>query len=246
LTFPSVALSSNQQPSWSPDGSKVLYWRTNASIDDIYVIASGGAGSEALVPTPSSTAIDKAFPSFSPDGSKIIWDQATTTDPANDFFHKNLIVANADGSSPTMVPRPAAINYAATPVWSPPASSTPQPDPIASFDATAPKKVKQAKPVSVSLRCTGDIDCVVTYGAIVSVPGKGKKPKTFKLKTKTIRVDAKTNKTVKLTLPSGAKKPVKKSLKAGKKPAFKITATAKQPNGGPLIRKVTLTVKITS
>jgi hypothetical protein len=245
LTLPTVGLTGNQQPSWSPDGSKVIYWRSNGSVDDLYVVPGGG-GSETLVSTPSGINLDKALPSFSPDGSKIIWDQANTTDSANNFFHKNLVIANADGSGAALVPRPAAIDYASAPVWAPAGPSTPPPSPIASFDATGPKKVKKGKSISVSLKCTGDTQCVATYSAVVSVPRKGKKPKTFKIKSKTITLAAKESKTVKLTVPSGAKNSIKKALKAGKKPTVKIAAEARQPNNGPLIRKVTLTVKITS
>jgi hypothetical protein len=245
LTFPAVDVYGNQQPSWSPDGSKVIYWRTTGSTDDIYVIPSSG-GAEALVPTPSGITIDKALPSFSPDGSKIIWDQATTTDAANNFFHKNLVIANADGSGATVVPRPAAIDYASAPVWAPATSSSPPPSPIASFDATGPKSVKKGKSIKFNLKCTGDTQCEVAYGATVKVPRKGKKAKTFTIKTKTVTLAAKTTKTVTLKLPSSAKGPIAKALKAGKKLTLNFTATAKQPSGGPLIRKVPLKVRITS
>lgn len=244
VTHATIGQNSNQQPSWSPDGSKILYWRSTGSTDDIWMIPSGG-GTESLVATPSGVTIDKGFPSYSPDGSKLVWDQAISSDAANDFFHKNLVIANADGSGATTVPRPSVIDYAATPVWAPAVGAAPPPAPTASFDATGPKKVKKGKSISVKLRCTGDTACVVAYGATATVPQKGKKAKTFKIKTKTITLQARTTKTVKLKLSSSAKSPVSKSLKAGKKPSVKITATASQPNKGPRIRKVTLKVRIT-
>lgn len=244
VTHATMGQNSNQQPSWSPDGSKILYWRTTGSTDDIWVIPSGG-GAESLVATPSGVTIDKGFPSYSPDGSKLVWDQATTTDAANDFFHKNLVIANADGSGATTVPRPSVIDYAATPVWAPAAGASPPPLPTASFDATGPKKVKKGKKIKVTLKCTGDTQCLVSYGATVTVPRKGKKAKTFKIKTKSATMLAKSTKSITLTLPSSAKDPIAKALKAGKKPSVKITATAKQPNGGPQIRKVSLKVQVT-
>jgi hypothetical protein len=243
VTQPAAGLNSNQQPSWSPDGSKIVFWRTTGAGDDIWVISSSGGVDSKL--TTSGVTVKESMPAYSPDGSKLVWDQYDTTIPANDFFHKKLVIANADGSGPVAIPTPAAIDYAATPVWAPVASAPLPPAPIASFDATGPKKVKKGKSVSVTLRCTGDTQCVVAYGATVTVPRKGKKAKTFKVKTKSVTMQAKSTKKITLKLPSSAKDPITKALKAGKKPSVKITATAKQPNNGPQIRKVSLKVQVT-
>lgn len=243
VTHAASGLTSNQQPSWSPDGSKIVFWRTTGVNDDIWVIPSTGGVDVKL--TTSAQTVKEAWPQYSPDGTKLVWDQYDTTVPANDFFHKKLVIASADGSAPVAIPTPSTIDYAATPVWAT-GTSSPPPAPIAAFDATAPKKVKKGKTLSVTLRCTGDTQCVVTYSAVVSVPGKGKKPKTFKIKAKTVTLDAKATKIVKLTVPSSAKKPIEKALKNGKKPTTKTTAAAKQPNGGPTIRTVTLSTRITS
>jgi hypothetical protein len=204
-------------------------------------VPSGG-GAPVNV-TNTAFPLRESFGSVSPDGSKLIFSRVSN-DPSNDFFHPQIVIANADGSSPSPISTPA-LKAASNPVWAPGGALQPQ-APIAAFDATAPKKVKKGKSLSVTLRCTGDTQCVVTYSAIVLVPGKGKKTKTYKIKAKTITLGAKTSKTVKIAAPSSAKKPIEKALKKGKKPTIKVTATAKQPNGGPTIRTVKLSTRITS
>lgn len=245
VTFPEIGLNSNQQPAWSPDGSKIVFWRSTGSYDDVWVVPSSGGTPVKL--TSSSITVSPGMPSYSPDGSKLIWDQHDSADPQNDFFHKFLVIAGQDGSSPTPVPRPAEINYAATPAWAPVAGSG-TPAPISAFTATAPKKVKKGKAFKLVLRCIGDTRCAATYSATVSVPVKGKKKaKSFKLKAKSAVLAAKTNKSVTLKAPGKAKKPIAKALKSRKKPTIKLTITAKDPETGmPIGKKITLTVKIVS
>lgn len=242
ITFPEIGVNSNQQPAWSPDGSKIVFWRTTGTYDDVWVVSSSGGAPAKL--TSSSITVSPGMPSYSPDGSKLIWDQYDSADPQNDFFHKFLVIAGQDGSSPTSVPRPPEINYAATPAWAPVAGSGSQPTLIASFTATAPKKVKKGKSFKLALRCIGDTRCAATYSAVVSVPGK--KKKSFKIKAKTVTLAAKTNKSVTLKAPRGANNPIAKALKSRKKPTIKLTVSAKDPETGLPIRKLTLTVKIVS
>lgn len=240
LTFPALGLNSNQQPSWSPNSSTILFWRTTGINADVWSVPRTGGSPVQVTSTPDTVA-EEAFPSFSPDGQKLMWEHQDST---HDFFHRQIAIANADGSSTTLIPIPG-YEQATAPVWAPLAGAG-QPSPIPSFTATSPKKVKKGKPVKVSLRCIGDTRCAVSYGATVSVPGKGKKPKTFKIKAKSVTLAAKTNKTVSLKAPGGAKSPIAKALKARKKPTIKITLTARDPDTGTLIRKVTLNVKLTS
>lgn len=246
VTLPQIGLNSNQQPAWSPDGSKIVFWRTTGVIDDVWVVASSGGDPVKLTSNP--IPVKPGLPAYSPDGSKLVWDEYNTTDSENDFFHKYLVIANQDGSNPTPITRPAEIDYAAAPAWAPVSGSGNPATPISAFTATAPKKVKKGKSFKLALRCIGDTRCAATYSANFSVPVKGKKKKkakSFKLKAKTLTLAAKTSESVTLKAPGKAKNPIAKALKSRKKPTIKLTITAKDPETGmPIGKKITLTVKI--
>lgn len=224
---------SNNQPSWSPDGSRIFYWRaTDGLYDDIYSVSSSG-GTEVQV---TDTKTEKEnWPQLSPDGTKLLWEQQ---DAQHDFFHKHLVIGKPDGSGRTPIPTPT-LDAAMTPVWAPAATSTP----VAAFTATAPRSVKKGKPVPVTLRCSGETRCAVIYRATVTVPRKGKKPQSFKIKAKSITLNAKTNKVVSVKSPNVANAPIAKALKANRVPTIEVTASARQP-AGPQIRKVNLSVKV--
>lgn len=236
-----VGQMSNAFPSWSPDGASIIYSRSDFTVgfgndDDIFKIPSAG-GAEAQL-TNTNGPVKERGASLSPDGNKLLYHEETG--PPHDYFHQFMTISDADGSNPVPVPTPT-LKSATFPVWAPVLDDPPPGAGLGAFTATAPKKSKALKPVPVTLRCTGATQCVVDYGASLKVSRKKKSPKKFTIKSKTVTLEAHTNKVVNLKVPGSAKGLVKKALKAGKSPKLKAVATANYP-GGQLIRKVTLNI----
>lgn len=102
----------DQDPAWSPDGSKIAYSSTAAGAHlDIWVMNADGSGKVNLTPLPDSTESGEAGvePTWSPDGSRIAYG-----------YQGDVWVMNADGSAKANLTHdlalPAAGGQAA---WSP-------------------------------------------------------------------------------------------------------------------------------
>jgi hypothetical protein len=235
VTDSSPSQSSNNFPAWSPLGDKVVYQRTSSGQTDLYTVPSGG-GTEVRL-TNTATPVEEAWANFSPDGTKLVFHQQ---DADHDFFHLRLMISDSDGSDPTPLATPG-YDYAAFAVWSPTPTAPP---PTAAFTADAPKTVTGTKKVKVTLRCLGDVSCVVTHGAKLKVPAYGSvKKKTFTIPGAKLTLAGHTVKKVKLKLTKAMKDAVNAALKAGKKPKYKGSATAKRPDG-QLIRTVKFGVTV--
>ena len=95
----------NDQASWSPDGTKIVYTQEssyNGTASRIVVMSANGSHKKAL----TTFADMDSVPCFSPDGTKIAFrrDQSGT---------QQIFVMNADGSNP------AYVTDGISPVWSP-------------------------------------------------------------------------------------------------------------------------------
>jgi len=130
-------------PSWSPDGSMILFART---------LAAGGASLMTIVPDPDAspialtdgTTLDQD-PSWSPDGSSVLFDRtwAGGTDVYTMF---------GDGSHLTLVARNAT-----TPAWQAEPTVSPHP-PIPTPTATGPIDLGLAFPVCDPRTMPADMD----------------------------------------------------------------------------------------
>jgi Tol biopolymer transport system component len=99
----------NDDPVWSPDGSKILFTSDRAGTSDLYVMNADGTEVRRLTDGPGTAR----FPSWSPDGTMI----AFTAYPEGTLYESaHLYVMNADGSGMRQVrPHP----WVTRPSWSP-------------------------------------------------------------------------------------------------------------------------------
>src|SRR5439155_26066156 len=90
-----VVAGTNVSPSWSPDGTKLVFSRDwGRYIYDVFVVGADGTGLRRLTHGPG----EKLYPAWSPDGTKIAFSRG----PRAGKF-SNLVVMNADGSKPMVV-----------------------------------------------------------------------------------------------------------------------------------------------
>lgn len=90
LTFHGV------QPSFSPDGSRVVFTsqRDGGGNSEIYIMNADGSNQTRLTNTPD---LDEILPTFSPDGTKILFTEWHDFEILN--FTDEIFVMNADGSN---------------------------------------------------------------------------------------------------------------------------------------------------
>jgi len=96
------SLSSDFNPAWSPDGSKIAFVSERNSNEDIYVMSAQGAGVMQLTHDASSDE----FPAWSPDGTKIAY-----------VSNNDMFVVESDGSSATRLT--STPEQESHPTWAP-------------------------------------------------------------------------------------------------------------------------------
>jgi hypothetical protein len=89
------------RPSWSPDGSRIIFGTARAGELDIYAVVPDGSGLTNLT---SGIAVRAVEPDWSPDGGRIVF---ATEDQSGSY------TINPDGSGQTSAP------VSRTPAWSP-------------------------------------------------------------------------------------------------------------------------------
>jgi TolB protein len=105
--------SSDIEPAWSPDGTKIAFSTDRDAGDyEVYVMHADGTNPVRLTNSPG----EDGQPAWSPDGSKLAF--ATTRDAPTDSLHPEIYVMSAvDGSGPVNLTLDAAADL--EPAWSP-------------------------------------------------------------------------------------------------------------------------------
>jgi Tol biopolymer transport system component len=104
----------NFEPSFSPDGSKIVFMRQGLSGGDrdIWVMDANGTGAVNLTNSPG---VNETEPEFSSDGTKIVYVKPASTDE----FSNDIWVMNADGSSSKQLTETNPLIHNVGPAWSP-------------------------------------------------------------------------------------------------------------------------------
>jgi Tol biopolymer transport system component len=112
-------ITSGEVPSWSPDGTQIVFDYSPTAPDDpsfhtsIYLVNSDGSNPHALTFTPDTFDVE---PRFSPDGSKIVFVRIRKV-AGNGFQQEAVVIMNSDG---TGVRQLTSDGIAAEhPTWSP-------------------------------------------------------------------------------------------------------------------------------
>jgi Tol biopolymer transport system component len=105
--------SGDNQPAWSPDGSRIAFQSGSTTNQEISVMNADGSGRRQITATP----VAEQEPTWSPDGSQIAFVAGTSgTDTTTDL---EVWVMNADGSGLTQLTNTAQSVRDTHPAWSP-------------------------------------------------------------------------------------------------------------------------------
>ena len=104
--------ATDEDPAWSPDGTRIAFTRNGA---DIWAMNADGSGPANLTNTPN-TSDDEVEPAWSPDGRKIAF---TSDRPGSDSTTDWEIwrMRATDGANPTNLTENAAVDFDAE--WQP-------------------------------------------------------------------------------------------------------------------------------
>jgi Tol biopolymer transport system component len=111
-TAPASAKGGDQQPTFSPDGTKLAFVRYGTDSGQegaLYTVAVDGTGLHQIVPA----SVDAGRPRWSPDGTKIVFSNGYGA------AGRHINVVDADGSNLTALTHETTVSWAADPDWSP-------------------------------------------------------------------------------------------------------------------------------
>lgn len=98
------------EPSWSPDGSKILFSRTFENRTDLWTVNVDGTGATNITANLPASMVGIRNPAWSPDGGRIAF-------VAAQGGQHHIWTMNADGSSVAQLTTDEAFNV--SPTWSP-------------------------------------------------------------------------------------------------------------------------------
>jgi Tol biopolymer transport system component len=104
----------NGEPSYSPDGSKVVFISNRDRNREIYIMNADGSAPIRLTHTATE---DESYPSISPDGAQIVFTRTRSRPARADTRRDCVWVMRVDGSSQR--PLTEALEEADCPSWSP-------------------------------------------------------------------------------------------------------------------------------
>jgi TolB protein len=114
VTLPPRLAAVDQEPQWSPDGSKIVFVRKNATArpaggQAIFVVNADGTGMRRITPWKLRAGDG---PDWSPDGSEILFRSPQT----EDFTHSNFFAIHPDGTGLRQIThaRPSTKIYSAS------------------------------------------------------------------------------------------------------------------------------------
>jgi Tol biopolymer transport system component len=99
----------DDQPKWSPDGTRILFMSDRDGNFEIYLMNADGSSQTRLTNNPAADG----FPAWSPDGTKIAFVNGDLRNPPT----FEIYVMNADGSNRTRLTNDSLID--GVPAWSP-------------------------------------------------------------------------------------------------------------------------------
>jgi Tol biopolymer transport system component len=104
-----TSLAYDDQPKWSPDGSKIAFISNRDGNFEIYTMNADGSGQNRLTNNPAADG----FPAWSPNGTKIAFVSGDLRNPMT----FEIYVMNSDGSNRTRLSNDSLID--GVPSWSP-------------------------------------------------------------------------------------------------------------------------------
>ncbi len=107
-----TSLAYDDQPKWSPDGSKIVFMSGRDGNFEIYSMNADGSNQTRLTNNPAADG----FPAWSPNGTKIAFVSGDLNNPGT----FEIFVMNADGSNRTRLTNDALVD--GVPAWSPDSS----------------------------------------------------------------------------------------------------------------------------
>ncbi len=107
-----VKLAKGEQPTWSPDGSRIAYIRSGRRSYQIWTMAADGSDRTPIL----TDYTYYAAPSWSPDGSRLVYTGLGTSGPANHDLY--TIRANAPFGDPVQITQTSDADEE-HPGWSP-------------------------------------------------------------------------------------------------------------------------------